>query len=98
MKLNRSIAIAVGACLVLAVSCLQPAVQGQQPAQIEVWTPLPVKPNPFVPPHKPWTKGSALIAKHEGRQNWSGLIVNDNLFHAESISIAPCAKNTAGCQ
>ena len=92
MKLNRSIAIAVGACLVLAVSGLQAAVQGQEPAQIEVWTPLPVKPNPFVPPHKPWTKLSELLAKHKGRQNWSELIVDDNLFHGEYISMAPGAK------
>ena len=52
MKLSRSIAIAVGACLVLAMSGPPVAVQGQEPSQIDVWTPLPVKPNPFVPPHK----------------------------------------------
>src|SRR5215472_4244040 len=92
MKLNRSNAIAVGACLVLAVSGLQSAVQGQEPTQIEVWTPLPVKPNPFVPPHKPWTKLSELLAKHKGRQDWSELIVDDNLFHGEYISMAPGAK------
>src|SRR5262245_61698632 len=92
MKLNRSNAIAVGACLVLAVSGLQSAVQGQEPTQIEVWTPMPVKPNPFVPPHKPRTKLSELLAKHKGRQNWSELIVDDNLFHGEYISMAPGAK------
>src|SRR5262249_19150253 len=92
MKLNRLIAIAVGACLGLPVSGLHSVVQGQEPAQIEVWTPLPVKPNPFVPPHKPWTKLSELLAKHKGRQNWSELIVDDNLFHGEYISMAPGAK------
>ena len=51
MKLSRSIAIAVGACLVLATPGPQVAVHAQE-QQIEVWTPLPVKPNPFVPPHK----------------------------------------------
>src|SRR5262249_50097943 len=92
MKLNRLIAIAVGACVGLPVSGLHSVVQGQEPAQIEVWTPLPVKPNPFVPPHKPWTKLSELLEKHKGRQNWSELIVDDNLFHGEYISMAPGVK------
>src|SRR4029453_582761 len=91
MKLSRSIAIAVGAGLVLAMSG-QVAVQGQEPSQIGGWPPLPVKPNPFVPPHKPWTKLSDVLAKHKGQQNWSELIVDDNLFHGEYISMAPGAK------
>ena len=41
MKLSRSIAIAVGACLVLVTPGSQVAVQGQEPSQIDVWTPLP---------------------------------------------------------
>lgn len=92
MKRSRSIAIAVGACLVLAMSDPWATVQGQEPSQVEVWTPLPAKPNPFVPPHKPWTKLSEVLAKHKGRQNWSELIVDDNLFHGEYISMAPGAK------
>src|SRR5712671_1623740 len=83
MKLSRSIAIAAGACLVLATPGSQVAAQGQEPSQIEIWTPLPVKPNPFVPPHKPWTKLSEVLAKHKGQQTWSELIVDDNLFHGE---------------
>jgi quercetin dioxygenase-like cupin family protein len=92
MKLSRSIATAIGACLVLAMSKPPVAVQGQEPSQIEVWTPLPVKPNPFLPPHKPWTKLSEVLAKHKGQQNWSELIVDDNLFHGEYISMAPGAS------
>ena len=91
MKLSRSISIFVGVGLVLAMSGPPVAVQGQE-AQIEVWTPLPVKPNPFVPPHKAWTKVSEVVAKHKGQQNWSELIVDDNLFHGEYISMAPGAK------
>src|SRR5206468_3625710 len=85
-------AIAAGACLALAMSGPAVPVQGQEPSQIDVWTPLPVKPNPFVPPHKPWTKLSEMLAKHKGQQNWSELIVDDNLFHGEYISMAPGAK------
>ena len=62
MKLSRSITVAVGACLVLATADPQVALQAQEP-QIEVWTPMPVKPNPFVPPHKPWTRLSEVLAK-----------------------------------
>jgi hypothetical protein len=32
--------------------------------QMEVWVPMPVKPNPFVPPHKALTKLSDVLAKH----------------------------------
>src|SRR5919106_131620 len=60
--------------------------------QMEVWAPMPVKPHPFVPPHKPLTRLSDLLAKHKGRQNWSELIVDDNLFHGQYISMAPGAK------
>ena len=60
--------------------------------QMEVWAPMPVKPNPFVPPHKALTKLSDLLAKHKGQQNWRELIVHDNLFHAEYISMAAGGK------
>jgi mannose-6-phosphate isomerase-like protein (cupin superfamily) len=60
--------------------------------QMEVWAPMPVKPNPFLPPHKPLTKLSDLLAKHKGQQNWTELVVNDNLFHGSYVSMAPGAK------
>ena len=92
MKLSRSFAIVAGACLMLAISGPAVDIQAQEPSQIDVWTPLPVKPNPFVPPHKPWTKLSEVVAKHKGQANWTELIVDDNLFHGEYISMAPGAK------
>ena len=92
MKLNRSIAVAVGACLVVLATPGSRLALHAQEQQIEVWTPLPVKPNPFVPPHKPWTKLAELLAKHKGQSSWSELIVDDNLFHGEYISMAPGAK------
>ncbi len=91
MTRSRSIAIALGGYLVLALSGPQPALLGQE-QQIEVWTPMPVKPAPFVPPHKAWTKLSDVLAKHKGQQNWSELVVDDNLFHGEYISMAPGVK------
>ena len=93
MTLRRLIAVAAGACLVLATAGARVAVQAQE-SQIEVWTPLPVKPNPFVAPHKPLTRLSDVIAKHKGQQNWSELVVDDNLFHGEYISMAPGARTT----
>lgn len=60
--------------------------------QMEVWAPMPVKPNAFVPPHKPLTRLSDLLAKHKGRQNWSQVVVHDNLFHGEYISMAQGGK------
>src|SRR5215216_563995 len=68
--------------------------RGAGPArgQMEVWAPMPVKPNPFVPPHKALTRLSDLLAKHKGQQNWKEIIVHDNLFHGEYISMAAGAK------
>jgi mannose-6-phosphate isomerase-like protein (cupin superfamily) len=60
--------------------------------QIEAWAPMPVKPNPFTPPHKALTRLTDVLAKHKGQQNWSHLIVDDNLFHGSYISMAPGAK------
>ena len=45
-----------------------------------------------MPPHKALTKLSDVLAKHKGQPNWKEVIVNDNLFHAEYISMAAGAK------
>jgi mannose-6-phosphate isomerase-like protein (cupin superfamily) len=42
--------------------------------------------------HKPHTKIADLLAKHKGQGNWSETIVNDELFRAEYISMAPGTK------
>ncbi len=57
--------------------------------QMQIWAPMPEAPNPFVAPHKPVTRLSDLIAKHKNEQNWREVIVDDNLFHGEYISMAP---------
>ena len=66
-------------------------LQGQG-GRIDAWAPMPEKPSPFVPPHKPLTKLSDLLAKHKGQQDWSELVVNDNLFHGSYISMAAGGK------
>jgi hypothetical protein len=53
---------------------------------------MPVKPSAFVPPHKPVTRIADLLAKHNGQQNWSEVVVRDNLFLGTYISMAPGAK------
>jgi mannose-6-phosphate isomerase-like protein (cupin superfamily) len=63
-----------------------------QGGRIEAWAPMPEKPNAFVPPHKPLTKLSDVLAKHKGHRDWTEVIVNDNLFHGSYISMAPGAK------
>ena len=67
-------------------------LQGQGGGRIEAWAPMPEKPSPFAPPHKPLTKVSDILARHKGQQNWSEVVVNDNLFHGSYISMAPGAK------
>jgi mannose-6-phosphate isomerase-like protein (cupin superfamily) len=60
--------------------------------QMEVWSPMPIKANRFVPPNKPLTKLSDLLAKHKGQQSWTEVVVHDNLFHGEYISMGPGEK------
>ena len=92
MRLLRQIAfVAAGLGLVLTLPSRQAELHGQQP-QMEVWVPMPVKANPFVPPNKALTRLSDLLAKHKGQQNWKEVVVHDHLFHAEYISMAPGAK------
>jgi mannose-6-phosphate isomerase-like protein (cupin superfamily) len=67
-------------------------IHGQGPGRMQVWAPMPEKPNPYVPPHKPVTRISELLAKHKGEPSWTELVVNDNLFHGEYIAMAPGAK------
>ena len=86
--------VALGiAAVVLFVTAGMGTVELQgQGGRIDAWAPMPEKPSPFVPPNKPLTKLSDLLAKHKGHQNWSEVIVNDNLFHGSYISMAPGAK------
>jgi mannose-6-phosphate isomerase-like protein (cupin superfamily) len=65
---------------------------GEGGRQMEVWAPLPVKGSPFIPPNKPLTKISALLAKHKGEQKWTETIVSDALFNGAYISMAPGEK------
>jgi mannose-6-phosphate isomerase-like protein (cupin superfamily) len=65
--------------------------QGQAPPLL-AWAPVPVTPPAWVSPNKPIWRLKDLLAKHKGEQNWTEVVVNDNLFHAEYISMAPGAK------
>jgi mannose-6-phosphate isomerase-like protein (cupin superfamily) len=106
--LKRVAVVATGLTVFLTLPVPQAVVHGQDRAgragggrgqaaapgrgQLDVWAPMPEKANPFTPPHKALTKISDLLAKHKGQQNWTELVVNDNLFHGEYISMAPGAK------
>jgi len=83
------IALVFGAFL--AAGSLTASLHGQG-GRIEAWAPMPVKPNPFTPPHKPLAKLSDLLAKHKGHPSWSEVVVNDNLFHGSYIAMAPGEK------
>ena len=78
------------ATLVIASSTLFPALNGQ--SQMLVWAPVPVQPNEWIAPNKPVIRLSELRSKHTGQQNWTETVVDDNLFRADYISMAPGAK------
>src|SRR5204863_9423486 len=99
--LKRLVFFTAGLAMFLTLPVQQTEVHGQQrggggrgqaagggrgPARMEVWAPMPEKANPFIPPNKPITRIKDLLAKHKGDQNWTEVIVNDKLFHGESIS------------
>ena len=83
--------------LVTAQLGILSALSGQQtevraPGQMVVWAPMPVQPNPWIPPNKPVTRLSELQAKHTGQKNWTEVVVSDNLFHGAYISMGPGEK------
>ena len=90
MRLLTSIAwMIVGLGLLLTADA---SGQGGGRGFMDVWSPMPVKPNPFIPPNTAHTRLFDLLAKHKGQQNWAEIVVHDHLFHGEYISMAAGAK------
>ncbi len=78
------------ATFVIAASTLLPALRGQ--SQMLAWAPITIQPNEWIAPNKPLIRLPELRSKHAGEDNWTETVVNDNLFHADYISMAPGAK------
>ncbi len=85
----RPLALAALAAAVLGLVTLLPA---QQPRETLAWAPQPVTPATWVAPNKPIWKLADLLTDHKGQANWKQIVVDDNLLHAEYISMAPGAK------
>jgi mannose-6-phosphate isomerase-like protein (cupin superfamily) len=91
MRLRSKIALATAVVGTFLILLAWPATLRAQ-GQLEVWAPMPVQPEGWVPPNKPLTKVSELCAKHAGEKNWTETVVSDKLFHADYISMALGAK------
>ena len=105
---TRMICVVIGAGLLLALPGQEARVHGQQEpqrgggggrgaggggrGQMEIWSPMPIKANQFVPPNKALTRIADLLAKHKSQPNWTEVVVHDHLFHGEYISMAAGAK------
>jgi mannose-6-phosphate isomerase-like protein (cupin superfamily) len=89
-SLKRVAWFATGWVLISVLPSLETQVHGQ--SQILVWTPQPLKANPWIAPNKPITKLAELRAKHASEQNWTETVVDDNLFRGQYISMTPGAK------
>ncbi len=87
MKLSKRIVL-VGA----NIAGLFGILSAQQQRETLAWAPVPVKANAFTEPNRPIWKLSSLLAAHKGQQNWKETVVNDYLFHADYISMAPGTK------
>src|SRR5437764_6797148 len=74
--LKRVAWFATGWVLISVLPSVETQIHGQ--SQIQVWTPQPLKANPWIPPNKPITKLAELRAKHAGEQNWTETVVDDN--------------------
>jgi len=85
----RPLPLALAATAVLALVTLLPA---QQPRETLAWAPQPVVPATWVAPNKPIWKLADLLTDHKGQANWKQVVVDDNLLHAEYISMAPGTK------
>lgn len=66
--------------------------KGKAPEPIS-WAPKR-QPGQYPLGHKPHTKIADLLAKYKGQPNWRETIVQDELFRAEYISMAPGTKVT----
>jgi mannose-6-phosphate isomerase-like protein (cupin superfamily) len=64
---------------------------GPPPGQL-VWAPKSAKMHEYVGPHKPHTRLRELLAKHQGRADWTEVIVDDDNLHAAYISMGPGTK------
>lgn len=53
------------------------------------WAPKPIEPTRWVPPNKPITRLSDLIAKHKGERSWREVVVDDDHLHADYILLSP---------
>jgi mannose-6-phosphate isomerase-like protein (cupin superfamily) len=89
-SLKRVAGVTAALGLVSILPLLQTEIHAQN--QLLVWAPQPLQPNPWISPNKPITKLAELRAKHAGEQNWTEIVVNDNLFRGEYISMAPGGK------
>jgi mannose-6-phosphate isomerase-like protein (cupin superfamily) len=69
-----------------------PLVCAQRPPEAPAWAPKPVALPKYVAPHKPHTRLSDLLAKHQGEKNWREELVNDDYLHAEYIYSQPGSK------
>jgi quercetin dioxygenase-like cupin family protein len=57
-----------------------------------VWAPKSVPLQDWVPPHKPHTRLSDVLATHKGQADWSELVVDDDVLHAQYVSMGPGRK------
>jgi len=104
--LKRMVFVAAGLAMFFTLPVQPTEVHGQQRGgggrgqaaggggrgRMEVWAPMPEKANPFIAPNKPITRIKDLLAKHKGDPSWTEVVVNDNLFHGEYISMGPGGK------
>jgi mannose-6-phosphate isomerase-like protein (cupin superfamily) len=79
---------------VLAVTAfaVSPLMFAQGSKSPIVWAPKPTTLPKYVPPMRPLTKLSDVLTKHNGQQDWSQVIVDDDHLHAEYISMSPGRK------
>jgi mannose-6-phosphate isomerase-like protein (cupin superfamily) len=79
--------IATLALLSILVALPAFAQQGQL-----VWAPKPTSIPHYVPPEKPLTKLSDILAKHRGAKDWREVVVDDDHLNGVYVSMGPGEK------
>lgn len=90
LKAAAGVMLVISALLTVARAQQPPSAAPAGPAGDQLaWAPKVVTLNDWVPPHKPHTKLSDILARHKGQIDWTEPVVDDDNLHASYISMGP---------
>lgn len=86
MRVSKRTAVISGVVLLLTFHA-SGDLNGQ--GRIAAWAAMPESLPGYVPPNKPVTRLSEVLAKHQGQQSWTEPVFSDHIWEGAYISMAP---------